>query len=501
MYTTYAMTLATKKWTDESRTHLVGHIQSWRDRNFPSERLPANVKLRTRLAPDDEVYRLAIETSDTSTSARKTITLTVAPHNGRLAFDVRIHHELGREAVIPRRKIESPPRPVIDLICEVATILEIYDAERRVAPRSREIATNLEGQALAADVLTAPTRRLPIIVESTIGKSADTTITGPLAVDLIGVAHVVHITNTDAIEGFNDFYGSKILDRSYVSILWPQPIDPVTIATSQPTRDQIILPILDAAALQPPLVVPPAPRISGQPRPVQSGTIDTSSATQVAMLRHEVEEHRSHIEQLDDELEKIENERDEVAELLEEEQIRVEELTTEISLLRGRLSAVILQSVDLEAELERAKPERVLRRVLDAVNRARTECPNLEFSRTAFETADKLQGPNPRDVLHDLKALDSAVAAWRADSFPSAGLTSYLRDTSGLDFVARIGEDTINRHGSWYSVVHNGETLHIGAHLRAGKNRTLNRIYMHVDTDRKRIVIGKVVAHGPDSTS
>jgi len=166
------------------------------------------------------------------------------------------------------------------------------------------------------------------------------------------------------------------------------------------------------------------------------------------MLRHEIEEHRLHIEQLDEELERTENDRDEFSELLEEEQIRVEELTTEISLLRGRLSAVILQAVDLEAELERAKPERVLRRVLDAVNRARTECTNLEFARSAFETADRLQGPNPRDVLHDLKALDSAVAAWRSDTFPSAGLTSYLRDTSGLDFVARIGEDTLNRHGA-----------------------------------------------------
>jgi hypothetical protein len=219
------------------------------------------------------------------------------------------------------------------------------------------------------------------------------------------------------------------------------------------------------------------------------------------MLRHEIEEHRLHIEQLDEELERTENDRDEFSELLEEEQIRVEELTTEISLLRGRLSAVILQAVDLEAELERAKPERVLRRVLDSVNRARTECTNLEFARSAFETADRLQGPNPRDVLHDLKALDSAVAAWRSDTFPSAGLTSYLRDTSGLDFVARIGEDTINRHGSWYTITHNGESLHIGAHLRAGKNRTLNRIYLHVDSNRKRIVVGKIVAHGPDSTS
>ena len=499
MYTTYAMTLATRKWTDGSRTQLVEQVESWRQKQFPPDRLPGNVRLRSRNSPDDEVYRLAIETSDPS--FKKSIVITIAPNNGRLAFDVRIHNEPGRDPIVPRRRYELPPRPVIDLICAVANMIEVYDAERRVTSTVRRLSTSLDGEALAADVLSAPARRLPIIVESTIDKTSESSITNLLAVDLVGVSHVVHVTSKEAIAGFNQAYGSTVLDQNYVSILWPKPESPTIIATSQPTREQIADPILAAAALQPTIAVQPQPRPLNQPRPASSPSNDVSMTTQLAMLRHEIEEHRLHIEQLDDELERTEVDRDEFAELLEEEQIRVEELTTEISLLRGRLSAVILQSVDLEAELERAKPERVLRRVLDAVNRARTECVNLEFARSAFETADRLQGPNPRDVLHDLKALDAAVAAWRLDAFPSAGLTSYLRDTSGLDFVARIGEDTTNRHGAWYTIVHNGEPLNIGAHLRAGKNRTLNRIYMHVDSDAKRIVIGKIVAHGPDSTS
>ena len=501
MYTTYAMTLATKKWTEGTRAQLIERVESWRQQQFPADKLPGNVRIRTRHSSDDEVYRLAVETTDVASSFKKTTILTVAPNNGRLVFDVRVHNEPGRDSIVPRKRAELPPRAVIELTCTIANMIEVYDAERRVAPSVRTLATSLDGEALAADVLSAPTRRLPIIVESTIGKSPESTLTGALAIDLVGIAHVVHVTSTDAIAGFNQFFGSVVLDRNYVSILWPKPEHPSTIATSQPSREQLVDPILAAAALQPPLAVQPLPRAMNQSRPTSPQATDTSTATQLAMLRHEIEEHRLHIEQLDEELEQTENDRDEFSELLEEEQIRVEELTTEISLLRGRLSAVILQAVDLEAELERAKPERVLRRVLDAVNRARTECANLEFARSAFETADRLQGPNPRDVLHDLKALDSAVAAWRSDTFPSAGLTSYLRDTSGLDFVARIGEDTINRHGSWYTITHNGESLHIGAHLRAGKNRTLNRIYLHVDSNRKRIVVGKIVAHGPDSTS
>lgn len=505
MYTTYAATLSTKKWSEDTRVQLADYVDQWKDATYPNDRLPGNVRLRNRRAPDDEVYRLIVETTLPQSATTRTLVITLTPHNGRLVFDVRIHVTPGRDSIVPRRRAELAPEPVLDLVAEVAQRLEVYDAERRVARQARLVGSQIEGQALAADVVNAPTRRLPIVVETVIGKSHDTTLTGPLVRDLIGIAHVVHITDESAIGAFNDFYGSIVLNRNYITILWPHPEEPFTLTTIQPTRDQIIAPILHAAALQPAIPVQPPPRQAIPARQptnsLQPSTNDASQHTQIAMLRHEVEERRAHIEQLDEELERTEIERDEIAEMLEEEQIRVEELSTEISLLRGRLSAVILQAVDLEAELERAKPERVLRRVLDAVNRARTECTHLEFARAAFETADHLHGPNPRDILHDLKALDAAVAAWRSDAFPSAGLTSYLRDTSGLDYVARVGEDTIHRHGAWYTVTHNGESLHIGPHLRAGKNRTLNRIYLHVDTQKRRIVVGKIVAHGPDSTS
>lgn len=505
MYTTYAATLSTRKWTEETRMQVAEYVSQWKDATYPQDRLPGDVRLRTRNTPDDEVYRLVVDTTTPQSTTTRTLVITLTPHNGRLVFDVRIHVSPHRDSIVPRRRAELAPEPVLDLIAEVAQRLEVYDAERRVGRQARVIGSHIEGQALAADVMNAPTRRLPIVVETIIGKSKDTTLTGPLVRDLVGIAHVVHVTDDAAINAFNEFYGSNILSRNYVTILWPQPEEPFTLTTTQPTRDQIIAPILHAAALQPAIPVQPPPRQAIPARqPAASSkppTNDTSHDTQIAMLKHEVEERRAHIEQLDEELERTEIERDEISEMLEEEQIKVEELSTEISLLRGRLSAVILQAVDLEAELERAKPERVLRRVLDAVNRARTECANLEFARSAFETADRLHGPNPRDILHDLKALDAAVAAWRSDTFPSAGLTSYLRDTSGLDYVARVGEDTIHRHGAWYTVNHNGESLHIGPHLRAGKNRTLNRIYLHVDTQRRRIVVGKIVAHGPDSTT
>jgi len=347
------------------------------------------------------------------------------------------------------------------------------------------------------------------LVETTVDKSVQSSHTGLLLEDLVGIAHIAHITSIDAVDSFNAYCNGKVLDKNYVTILWPHPAQPMTFHTVTPNREQIENPILEAAALQPDIPTQAPPRFSTS-RPAQSvlptptpvvAQATTDLTPVVEQLKRTVNEHQLHIEQLDDALEEVEAERDEFAELLEEKEVEAEELSTEVALLRGRLAELTVLTVDLDAELARARPDRVLRTVLDAVNRARSECKHLEFLPTAFTTANELQGPNPRQVLQDLKALDNAVANWRRDVFPIAGLQSYLRDSAGLDFAPRISEDTHHRHGEWYSALHKNKQIHIGAHLRRGKNRTLIRIYMHVDTAEKSIVIAKIVRHGPDSTS
>jgi hypothetical protein len=169
--------------------------------------------------------------------------------------------------------------------------------------------------------------------------------------------------------------------------------------------------------------------------------------------------------------------------------------------LRENLDAITLQKLDLEAELDRKAPGAIPRTVLDAVHKAFKECTNLIFLDSAFKTADVLQGPNPERVLNDLRKLDKVVQAWRANAFSSAGLGSYMRDEYNLDYAANISEDTAQKYAGYYTVVYDGKPVLLGAHLRRGKNQSLIRIYMHIDSANKKIVIGKVDRHGPDRTS
>ena len=509
MFTTYAMTLPTKKWTEETRERAIGVISQWHQQWFPADRLPVNIRVRIRHSQDDEVFRLEVQNTHPQTGSTHLIIATLTPYKGQLVFDLRVKFAPGKDSIIPHRRAELPPKPVRVLVAEMAKLLEVYDAERRISPTIRQVTTAIEGEALAADFIHALARRLPILVETTVDKSVQSSHTGLLLEDLVGIAHIAHITSIDAVDSFNAYCNGKVLDKNYVTILWPHPAQPMTFHTVTPNREQIENPILEAAALQPDIPTQAPPRFSTS-RPAQSvlptptpvvAQATTDLTPVVEQLKRTVNEHQLHIEQLDDALEEVEAERDEFAELLEEKEVEAEELSTEVALLRGRLAELTVLTVDLDAELARARPDRVLRTVLDAVNRARSECKHLEFLPTAFTTANELQGPNPRQVLQDLKALDNAVANWRRDVFPIAGLQSYLRDSAGLDFAPRISEDTHHRHGEWYSALHKNKQIHIGAHLRRGKNRTLIRIYMHVDAAEKSIVIAKIVRHGPDSTS
>jgi hypothetical protein len=366
--------------------------------------------------------------------------------------------------------------------------LEIYDAERRIDGAVTVARTELDGQALAADFRDALARRLPIIVECTIGKSPDSTMTGAMAPELVGIARIAHIASEDALTAFNEYCAANILDRQFITTLWPRPENPMTLYTSQPTREQILHPVLLAAAAQPELSIPSNYR----PPIAQSAT--TNSQESVLRLQQEVSEQRQHIDQLDEELEGIELERDELAETLEARD-------DEIAMLRSNLKEAAIQVTNLDMELAQVAPERVMRSVLDAVNRARTECRNLVFARDAFVTADELQGPNPRTVFSILRKLDAAVARWRADQFPAAGLRSFLRDELGLDYVTGISENASQKYAADYTITHAGSTIMLGPHIRHGRNRTLLRIYLHVDESARTIVVGKVTRHLRDDTA
>ncbi len=510
MITTYAISLPTKKWSDEIRRSCTDKVQEWLNRQFSADRMPANMRIRVRQSPDDEVFRAEISETFKATGSGRTTTITIAPHRGQLVFDVRMRHIAGKDSIVPRRPAEVPPKALLQLCSEISQLLEVYDAERRVSPVVRIVATTDDGQALGADSLDALSRRLPIIIEYTMGKTAETSLTAQLAHDLLGVAHVAHVTTPAALQAFNAYCGPQTLNEQYITIMWPQPVQPMVLATSQPKREHIAAMIIDAATMQPELPIQAPPRTALNRQPVAAtptverkiGADVESLKTTIDLLHKQIDEKQFHIDQLDELLAESDEQNDALVGDLEERETQVDDLAADNARLRENIDAIILQKLDLEAELDRKAPGAIPRTVLDAVHKASKDCRNLVFLKSAYESADALQGPDPVRLLSDLKKLDLVVQAWRSNKFSSsAGLGSFMRDEFNLDFVPNIARDTAQKHAAYYTVTYEGKPVLLGAHLRRGKNRSLIRIYMHVDNANKTIVIGKIDDHGPDRTS
>jgi hypothetical protein len=490
MQCTYAVTLSTKKWTNETLEQCVAAITNWLPKNH--DHLPANLRVRVRPLGDDDVFRAELQ--NTYAAGVDSILITLAALSGQLVFDLRERFVPASNAVVPKRRSGLPPKRVLELVSTMTQLLEVYDAERRVDGRVRPVMSELDGQALAADYRDAPARRLPIIAEFVKGRDPHQTLTGSLAADLIGVAVVAHLGDEKALQAFNDYCGSPVLSTNYITVLWPRGVQPFTLHTSQPSKEQILGPILDAAANQPEPVVPmlarPTPRTA---EPVRRTDVSSTTNSELERMQQLLDEQRMHIDAQDELIETIETEREELEEALDDRD-------QTIALQQERLDELILNKTELEAYLVRVAPSASMPRVLDAVYRAAKECKHLEFARSAYDTANELEGPVPFTVFSILRSLDQAVGEWRADRIPAAGLRSYLRQLR-VDYVPDISENARQKYVDDYTITHEGKKIVLGPHVRSGRRRHLLRIYLHVDEANKTMLVGKVTRHLEDSTT
>jgi len=510
MYTSYAVRLTAKRWTEQTRERCMERIDEWLERTHPPGLRPANVHVRER--SDDSILRLVVEEQFTDRPSSRRTTVTLLPFEGSLAFEARVEHHLRRWSVLPTETPPSPDHALVDLVAAMTSMLESYDAGLRVTSTPHERRGTVDGQGLAA-LYEAPARTLPIVVECTSGKSPSAFLTSSLADELAGVAHVVHVADADCVAGLNDFAGAALVRAGVLTVLWPRPAAPTPCTERLESIGTIRAAIYAAAARIPALPVPNVdravrPRIEHRTAPAPMGE------SELAGLHERVARQREHIDLLDEELaqadenlEQLRSMQEELFDDLDAQSQTVEDHERTIAILKEQnlqlqqqRDSAIRVIVDGEDAVTPPVAQRI-RTVADAIREAERLCPNLTFLPSAHETASALHGPNPQLLLKDLRKLNQVVGAWRQDKISHAGLHSYCRDVVRLDYVANISENTAQKHAAWYSTQWQGRPVLLAAHLRRGRGQYTVRVYMHVDTDSRTIVIGKVVRHGPDSTT
>jgi len=532
--TIYSVALAASSWNDETRDGVVALVDEWCERLAPAGRLPANALLRT-LRPAgssdrDPVYRIQYSETFQREGIERATIVTVLPLRGALTLEARVIETALRALVEPLRSRPALPRTgLVDLVARAAEAMTVYDAEHRVRDIPQRLSGFVDGQALAALAI-APSRRLPIIVDVVTGHGAGAERSAGVAHALVGLAHVAHLASDDAIRGFNDLWGSELVTTAYPLILWPGSHRPQELSANARGTD-FVAQLLAAATFVPPLIVPAPPRepradtpqqpVATQPPPAQSvaavtaappapqsvirdddsRTIAVELQRTVDQLRARHDEDRQHIDILDEILEQTETERDELFDRVSERDEEIERRDEEIEQLRKNINVLISRNVEYEIYRESQPASIVVSSVADAINIAARRCTNLGFAKEAFETAEDLEGPDPKMLLRDLARLNDVVADWRANKVSHAGLESWAKGTAGLDYVPSIGEDTAQKHTDYYVATWQGGFVPLRAHLRRGRGTRLIRVYLHVDSATKSIVVGKVDRHGPDRTS
>jgi hypothetical protein len=141
------------------------------------------------------------------------------------------------------------------------------------------------------------------------------------------------------------------------------------------------------------------------------------------------------------------------------------------------------------------------RTVSEALERAKMSSEHLVFLPSADRSAAASPFIRPGDVLAVLATLDELAGRFAADDLPEGLETACA--TSGLNFASGISSTTRQQYGGSYEVTYNGSTVMLGPHARLGhgSGRTCARIYWHVDSQDRRIVIGHVGRHLPDVSS
>ncbi|MFM9122329.1 MAG: hypothetical protein ACKOQX_05580, partial [Actinomycetota bacterium] len=156
---------------------------------------------------------------DPNQAAARGTTITLMVQKRALDFDLRRTLQPTKAMVLPRRTIDRPEKRLAQLAAEIVGLFKNQDANELVRPEIWIAKDENDGQRLAA-FAEAPSRRLPIVVETTIGKPQEI-VNATLAKELAGIAHMVQVRSNAAEIAFNEFYGARKISANWITVFWP----------------------------------------------------------------------------------------------------------------------------------------------------------------------------------------------------------------------------------------------------------------------------------------
>ena len=472
MITTYGFSIATPN--KELRQAAIDAVFRWLDDEHPHEKRTNTTPVNIRYSANDPIFRVDVLEQDPRQAAARGTTATLIVSKNELYFDLRRTLRPTKAALLPRRTIDRPELRLTQLVIEIVELFKTRDAGQMISPKITIANDQVSGQSLAA-FAEAPGRRLPIVIETIVGKPAPVT-DAKTAMQLAGIAHLAHIASHTAEEAFNNLHGARIISSSWITVVWPRGAE--TENFHQQDDDELVKQLIAASigSLATLVLAPPKKRsLDPAQKPVsiqQNPTTQSISATEF------------------DELRRVNRE------LLEENAGLLENAT-----LTDMLSAQKTEERDraydqLATFLLMDEDKSYLDKIADAVAFAQKNLPNIIFHQRAISSANESHLMNGRRIYSNLVELNNLAARLQRGDFAPNVFNIYCNQQLS-NFAASISGEAEHRYAQDYSIEWKGVNVLAKPHIRCGDAR----IHFYHDTSTNEIVIAYVGRHLRDKST
>ncbi len=472
MITTYGFSIATPN--KELRQTAIDAVFRWLDDVHPLEKRTNSTPINVRHGVNDPIFRVDVLEQDPRQAAARGTTITLIVSKSELYFDLRRTLRPTKPALLPRRTIDCPEPRLSQLVIEIVDLFKTRDAGQVVSPKIIIANDQLTGQSLAA-FAEAPGRRLPIVIETIVGKPRK--ITTPVtAHQLAGVAHVAHISSHSAEEAFNNLRGARIISSSWITVVWPPGAEVENF--HQQDDEELVKQLIAASigSLVTLILTPPKKSRDETTRPQITKAVTTQPDSEAS---HELENLRREIREL------------------REDNVGLDENATLTAMLAAQKTEERDRAYDqLATFLLMEEDKSYLDKVSDAVAYAQKNLANLVFHDRAIESANSSQLMNGRRVYTNLVELNNLAARLQRGDFAPNVFNIYCNQQLS-NFAAAVSGEAVNRYAQDYAIKWKGVNVLAKPHIRCGDAR----IHFYHDTTTNEIVVAYIGRHLRDKST
>jgi hypothetical protein len=492
----YCVRLEGPTWPSAQQTKLRELVETWLEAEHPFDDRGPGVSIRLDAENPEQWWRYTIDES-LNGGAIVSTTITILNLEKKSTFEVRTSVIPGGSRVTPL-SINVSLKTKRALLDRVVDTLTLYDAGMKIGTKAALITEPAGAEAIAA-FFEAPSRALPIVIETMPSFETSVFEVGKLAPELAGLAHVVQIVGAASRLAFNEFHGRDVLQQQGLVILWPDHTNNsiagngMFAGAGEKDRNRVRQTITEIAADSLAILRAPRFRRRSVEQEVETRVVEAEKIELDASGDPETvswNEYRSALDGWQESVEKVDE--------LEQAMAEADRIIAEKQQLLEKgdqvVDQLVLQNTELAIRLGRSPTGLVATSAIDAVRQAKSMCENLVFHEQALRSAEQIQGIDANRLLQDLVRLNIVAGDWQTGRISNSSLTISCR-SFGLNYAAGIGEVAENKYGEDYSFTWRGRTEYAVAHIRNGRGVHLYRVHVFFDDDSHQVVVAYIGRH------